>query len=271
MGKEGEVSCMSIFVAEMLPDGIVFAADKNLTLPFVDRTGTALGGVQELGSKVLRWPRSTGLLGYVGLAEVGNQSMYDWLYDFIGDHIGFTDPAPVAASLRDRLQLQLGPNAEATIVQFAAYAIRDGCIIPEYWSITNVPGQDDDGNYLPPSATFTASERLLGVHLKDQGVKNPNGVRNYLRMRAEGFIPFWFHQGNNLHVFNTLEEAARLALRATRTKGLHQPPSSLAEWEQYAMFWVLTYGAYFDSFGGPGERFVGGGADVLSIPWPDAL
>jgi hypothetical protein len=32
--------------------------------------------------------------------------------------------------------------------------------------------------------------------------------------------------------------------------------------------WVLMYGALFEAFGVPGERYVGGGADVLSIPWP---
>jgi len=260
---------MSIFVAELLPDGIVFAADKNLTLTFVDPAGAQLGGVQEIGSKVLRWPHAKGLLGYVGLADVGSQSMHDWLYDFIGDHIGFTDPAPVAADLRNRLQSEIG-HADRAIVQFGAYAMRQGCIIPEYWSITNVPGLDQDG-YLPPSDTFIASERLSGVHLRDEGVTSAHEVREHLRKRAEKFNPFWFHQGFDLGILNTISEAVRQALQAIQAGGLRRTPSTRAEWEQYAKFWVLTYGAYFDSFGAPGERYVGGGADVLSIPWPDKL
>ena len=168
------------------------------------------------------------------------------------------------------MQSELGPNAGTTIVQFAAYALRDGCIIPEYWSITNVPELDQDG-YLPPSNTFEATERLLGVHLKDVGVCHPRGVREHLRKRAEEFNPFWFHQGFDLGIFNTISDAVRQALKAIQAGGLSQPPSSLPEWERYAKFWVLTYGAYFDSFGAPGARYVGGGADVLSIPWPDTL
>jgi len=31
---------------------------------------------------------------------------------------------------------------------------------------------------------------------------------------------------------------------------------------------ILTYGAYFEAYRGVGEQYVGGGADVVSIPWP---
>ena len=33
---------------------------------------------------------------------------------------------------------------------------------------------------------------------------------------------------------------------------------------------VLTYGAYFEAYKGPGEQYVGGGADVVSLAWPES-
>jgi hypothetical protein len=263
---------MSIFVGEVYPQGIVFAADKNLTYPFVDSTGTAVGSAQDLGSKVIRWPKSKALLGYVGCAVVGNKSMYDWLHDFMGDHIGFHDPSSVAHDLRDRLFRELGGTTDATIVQFAAFASRDGYIVPEFWHVTNVPGLKADGSgYLPALENFVSSERLLGVHLPEEGVTAPAQVRQHLRKRAEMFAPFWFHQGLELRIFNTICEAARQAFYALQEAKLIERPNTLAEWARYVRFWILTYGAYFDAFGGPGERYVGGGADVISIPWPEEL
>jgi hypothetical protein len=260
---------MSIFVGEVVADGIVFAADKNVTITKFDGDGNAVSTVQDLGSKILRWPKRKALLGYVGCAQIGSQTTHDWLYDFIGEHIDFTEPAVVAYDLRDRLQTRIGgPDAPACIVQFATFVNREGHIVPEFWHITNIPGLTPTG-YQPASETFSASERLLGFHLIDEGV-TPAGIREYLRNRALQFAPFWFHQGIGLDVFNTLSEAARQAFALLQQRGSLQRPGNLAEWEQYARMWVLIYGAYFEALGAPGEKYVGGGADVLSIPWPEA-
>ena len=54
---------MSIFVAEIVAEGIVFAADKNITLTHADRDGEPVASVQDLGAKILRWPKQKALLG----------------------------------------------------------------------------------------------------------------------------------------------------------------------------------------------------------------
>jgi hypothetical protein len=258
---------MSIFVSEILPEGIVFAADKNVTISKLDAQGKVVSEVQDQGSKILRWPKRKALIGYVGCAEVGNQGMHDWLYDFIGDHIDFSDPETVANDLRGRLQREIGGHgAPASIVQFATFARREGFIVPEFWHITNIHGMTEAG-YDPPSNTFKVSERLLGVHL--QGQATPGTIRDYLKIRAQQFQPFWFHQGFGLAVFNTVTEAARQAFAVLQTSGHLTPPANLADWERHAKMWVLIYGAYFEAFGLPGQRYVGGGADTLSIPWPE--
>ena len=258
---------MSILVCEVLHAGVVFAADKIVTITTFDAQGNVVSEFQDLGSKILRWPKNRALLGYVDCATVGNQSMHDWLYDFIGDHVAFADPEIVANDLRDRLQAEIGgPGAPGSIVEFAAFSTRESIIVPEFWHVTNVHTMTN-GEYDPPSETFTASERLLGFHLRDQ--TSAQNIRDYLRQRAQLFQPFWFHQGFGLAVFNTVTEATRQAFALLQRSGHLTPPRSLEDWERHAKMWVLTYGAYFEAFGGPGQKYVGGGAESLSIPWPE--
>jgi hypothetical protein len=193
--------------------------------------------------------------------------MYDWLYDFMGEYIDFAEPAVVANELRDRLQVAIGgPDAPPSIIQFASFAKREGHVVPEFWHITNIHGLTPTGEYQDPADTFVASERLLGVHL--QGHATPANVREFLQHYSKQFTPFWFHQGMGLALFNTMSEAVRQAFAALQQAGRLQAPQTLADWERYAKMWVLIYGAYFEAFGSPGQRYVGGGADVLSIPWP---
>jgi hypothetical protein len=261
---------VSIFVGEVHAGGIVFAADKNVTMTHFDDQGEVVSEVQDLGSKILRWPKSKALFGYVGSATIADQTTHDWLYDFIGEHVDFRDPAVVANELRDRLQSAIGgPGSPETIIQFAAFAKRQGHIVPEFWHVTNIHGLTDAGECLPPSEMFVCSERLLGVHLK--GVAGPDNVRDYLRSCSDQFRPFWFHQGLGLPIFNTVKEAVRQAFTLLQHSGHLAPPGTLADWERCARMWVLIYGAYFEAFGAPGQKYVGGGADVLSIPWPDEL
>ena len=68
-----------------------------------------------------------------------------------------------------------------------------------------------------------------------------------------------------------LSEGMRQAFAVLHQERRLRPPESLQDWERHCRMWVLMYGAYFDAFGEPGQRYVGGGADVLSIPWPDDL
>lgn len=159
------------------------------------------------------------------------------------------------------------PAPQKVSFQFATFVRREGHIIPEFWHITNIPDLAADGEYLPATETFMASERLLGVHLK--GHATPKDIRTVLRNFAEASNPFWFHQGLNLAVFNTVSTAVKQAFAVLQGAGRLPRPQNLADWERHARMWVLIYGAYFEAFGAPGQRYVGGGADVLSIPWPE--
>jgi hypothetical protein len=46
-------------------------------------------------------------------------------------------------------------------------------------------------------------------------------------------------------------------------------PNTLEDWARHARLSILGYGAYFAAFYEPFEQYVGGGADVVSAPWPE--
>ena len=66
---------MSILLVEVVPQGLVFGADRNVT--FTKQRMTESGNItieihgQNQRSKVLRWPNRKALVGYVGAAEIG--------------------------------------------------------------------------------------------------------------------------------------------------------------------------------------------------------
>ena len=73
---------MSILLVEVVPEGILFVADRNVTA-FQTVGGRIESRGQSQRRKVLRWPDRTAIVGYVGEAEIGGVPTDDWLYDFI--------------------------------------------------------------------------------------------------------------------------------------------------------------------------------------------
>jgi len=269
---QAEGTPMSTLLIYVLPQGMVFAADRNITVTVptqADGTGPpVMYQAQDTACKIVRWPRRQALVGYVGLAEIGQQSTHEWLYDFVGDHVNFIDSKQVALDLREKLQETVGDldPPQHLIVEFGTFAIQDGVIVPEMWHVTNVHGMNEKtGEYYAPEKDFRASEQILGNHLKHI---RADKLREELRDCADRHDPFWFHQSIDLAIFNTLESAVKAGFKILQDHGRIHPPATLEDWERHARMWILVYGAYFEAFGGPAEKYVGGGADVLSIPWP---
>ena len=259
---------MSLLSIEVLPNGMIFAADRNVTVSV--SKGGVMYQTQEVGSKVLRWPGRRALIGFVGLGNIADQSMYDWLFEFIGEHTHFSESQSIAFELRDSLQRSVGQldPPRSLIVEFGTFGVRNGVTVPEMWHVTNIPGMNNKtGEYLPAVREFIASEEILGHHLSDVPAQQ---LREHLAQLARQYDPFWFHQSIDLAVFNTLQGKVKEAFRTLHQSSFLPRPNSLEDWERHARMWVLMFGAYYESFGGPGERYVGGGADVYSMPWPDS-
>lgn len=261
---------MSILVVEVVPEGILFGADRNITetrhrgsSPTVEIHG------QNQRPKVIRWPRNLALLGYVGAGELGGQPTDDWLYDFIGDHPRFSSLDALAEDLRAKVEAQRliddeGQEPEALIIHLGGFEERGGTQVPVVWYVRNAFDLGPEG-YQTTRSTFEASDEFRR-HFQDVA---PVDIREALAEKARNYEPFWFHQGLDLHTFNTLKAYVGAAFRLLcETHPDHSIPTELDDWKQQVRMSVLIYGAYFEAYGGVSERYVGGGADVVPIPWP---
>jgi len=264
---------MSILLVEVLPQGLVFGADRNVT--FTKQRAVQGGSItieihgQNQRPKVFRWPNRKALVGYVGVAEIGGIPTDEWLYDFIGSHLDFPNFGVLSESLRVKVEEQrridegnLGP--EPLIIHLGGFEEREGVQVPVTWYIRNAHGFGALG-YEDFRKEFLNSEAFWYYFPNI----TPQEIRALLRLMASQYNPFWFHQGFDLGTFNLIEGFLKAAFRwLCEHHSNHTLPESLHDWERQVRMSILTYGAYFQAFKGPSEQFVGGGVDTVSLEWP---
>lgn len=264
---------MSILVVQVLPQGIIFGADRNITETRVtsDASGKSVTIVrgQSQRPKVLRWPNRKALVGYVGAATIGGIPTDEWLYEYIGDHLEFSDFEALAHDLTESVQKQRaideGQRApEALIIHLAGFEERDSQQVPVVWYIRN-PHEREDGNYVDIRKEFLCTEEFWCYFSEVPASQ----IREHLEQLASQNRPFWFHQGLDLGTFNTLEMFLRGAFALLcEAHPAHSFPQTLREWQRHLKMAILTYGAYYEAFRGAGEQYVGGGADAVRLDWP---
>lgn len=268
---------MSILSVAVTSHGIVFAADRNVT--HLSRHEGKGGQVVEVHGqtqrpKILRWPHRKALVGYVGAASIAGIPTDDWLYDFIGDNASFSGLETLSKELRAKVETQRRVDEgdhppEGLIIHVAGFEELGGIQVPQVWYIRN-PHSMANGEYTDIRKEFLVSEEFLPNMQKVVPGIREREIRTKLTELEARFTPFWFHQGLDLLTFNTLDSVLTQTFGAlSRIPGSkHQLPQRLDDWERYARMAVLTHGAFFQVFKGPGEQMVGGGVDSLSIAWP---
>jgi hypothetical protein len=271
---------MSILLVEVIPQGIIFGADRNVTIRRVvpQSPGTVgntnINIIQEYRGqsqrpKVLRWPQRKALIGYVGEAKISGVPTDEWLYDFIGDNLNFQNFEVLSESLRLKVEEQRridegNRQAAALIIHLGGFEERDGVQVPTIYVIRNVWHHS-------PTGYEDIRKEFQKVEAFGEAFQNtlPQEIRRHIETLASHYEPFWFHQGFDLGTFNVIEEFLKAAFRTLcEGSSKHSLPQSLQGWEQQVRMSILTYGAYFQAYKGPSEQFVGGGVDVVSIEWP---
>jgi hypothetical protein len=102
---------MSILVVHVVPQGVLFTADRNVTTTIGAQT-VYIGQAQRL--KVLKWPSGDALIGYVGQASIGNTMTDEWLLSFIGRHPTWPDFATMGNALTADLNTSLAAGEIAS-------------------------------------------------------------------------------------------------------------------------------------------------------------
>ena len=256
---------MSILVVQLVREGVLLGADRNVTISV--QQGAFVASGQSPRPKVLKWPNRELVVGYAGQAEIDDQPVDEWLYDFIGRNLD-GDVRELAYELKAKLEHDLGSSAadDALICHLAGFTEEGEEWKPQIWYIRNAHGMDATG-YTDIDDEFDVSDEIPRYFTGQTG----NQIRDIVDRLAHEWRPFWFHQGHDLGTFNTLDAVLKAGMRAIVEQHPVQPhafPDSLKEWSKHLRMAILTYGAYFDAFHEPFEQYVGGGADVVWAEWP---
>ena len=259
---------MSILVVEIVSEGMIFGADRNITMNTIGGHTTQVAPQR----KVMRWPNEHTLFGFVGAATINGQPIEHWLHSIQSEFANISSLEEIAQELRTRIETQRsadeGSNpAQGMIVHVAGFEKQDGIWLPHVWHVTNTPGIGLYG-YLDFNKNYTCIEHMyLGEPLK--GI-HASELQRYLGVRAKQFSPFWFHQGLDLFTFNILQSSIKSSFKLLCEQHPdHKIPNSLEEWSKHVKMQVLMYGAYYEAFRPVEQRYVGGGADIEYLPWPD--
>jgi hypothetical protein len=262
-------AAMSVLVVQLVPEGLLFGADRNVTATVTTTVGrtTWIASGQAPRPKVLKWPNRQVVVGYVGRADVAGEHTHEWLYDFIGRNLD-TDLPQLAYELKRKLESDLRGqiDAEPMLLHLGGFVEDAGQWKPQVWFIRNMRAMDAFG-YKDIAAEFNVSDEI-DIHLPG---KTGNEIRAQVDQMAHDWQPFWFHQGIDLGTFNTLDKVLRDGMRAiveTHPAQPHRFPDSLQEWSKHLRMAILAYGAYFSAFYEPFQQYVGGGADVVWAAWP---
>lgn len=283
---------MSLLIVELVPQGIIFGADRNISVeskkivyedkgeerPFIEQHHYHF--YQSPRPKVLRWPQRKALIGYVGEADIGGATD-EWLYDFIGDNLNFESFKTLAESLRQRVQEQYRIEKERhyvesdnkflpLIIHLGGFEEKEGVQVPAVWVIRN----DHNPPHLEDIREEFEAVECVWSALSSAAI-TPQNISAYLTARAVAFDPFWFHQTGIEHLgtFNLLEAFLKAALRELSLNKLidEQGPQTLEDWKRQVRMSILMYSGYIQAYKEPYEQDVGGGADVVAISWPEPL
>jgi hypothetical protein len=256
---------MSILVVEVVSEGMIFGADRNITASLPDGRTTQVAPQR----KVIKWPNNNTLFGFVGAATINGQPIASWLQSIQGDFRNLTTLEQIAQELRTRIETQRAIDeatnpADAIIVHIGGIEQHNGIWLPYVWHVTNTHKFGKFG-YLDIDKKYTCIEHMYGP-LKEI---DPSEVRRLLGVQAKQFQPFWFHQGLDLLTFNVLESSIKSSFKLLCEQHPdHRIPTSLDEWSKHVRMQILMYGAYYEAFRPVDQRYVGGGADIEYLPWP---
>lgn len=256
---------MTLLIANVVAQGLIFGADRNLSV----------GGMKVAEeTKVVKVGDVAA--GYAGRARVAGMPMCDWLRDFLSRRSGasLADLGPALA-----VELELAMSAvprwqRGTILHLGGFEPgSDDRPMPVIWYVRDAEIQGD-GNvaFLPK---FEARDELKVAGAEPPYFGNATGDEIRRRLKESGTPLPWagFRQGWDLSVFRVLDQLGWIfsaeLVRGIAREQTHTAPTTLDEWERFVRFSILVYAAYFEAFYPDGQRPVGGGVDVETVPWPE--
>lgn len=272
---------MSILLSAYFPEGIVFAADKNVTCLY-PAAGGLIDRDTEVGTatKVVPWAYRQAVAGFCGLGELAGLTMAEWMRQFAAATRGFDDLACVAHQMRDALQCDFDRDyPEGTdirqaglIVHFGGFRRQEAADVPAMYYIRNVPGLDlATGIYDDAVREFFLSDELQR-QAEQGGVRTASQYRTWLeRIDAKKGL-LWYNNGAGVGAFNVLKQTLWAALMFIREQNTMLLPAdvTLSDRVAYCAMSVELFGSFYRYHYQPKYRTVGGGVNVEWVRWPES-
>jgi hypothetical protein len=268
---------MSILLSAYYPEGIVYVADKNMTILHNSQSGVRK--YVEPGTKVLSWPHKRAIVGYVGLGQLAGYSLDEWLRIFIAETRDFSDIRRLAQKLRNKIQYDFSEDFQGKevsdknlIIHLGGFTKKQGIFVPVLYHIWNHTGIVDPktGEYPPGERVFKINEDIESNFMKWPRPEDyPIKVRVRLRNMIEEERYLWFNNGYNIGAFNVFKDVVWEALNIIKDHGFAPNTSGLLARVAFCRMAVELFGSYFTYHNFPEDRAVGGGSDAVWIPWPE--
>jgi hypothetical protein len=269
---------VSILLSGYYPEGIVFAADKNATITHLSEN-MQKRYVESSATKVLCWPHCKAIVGFVGLGTLAGLDLDEWMRTFIAGHRDFDDIDSLANELKGTIQHDFDIDySEGTdiseahlVIHLGAFDMKQGIPVPVMYHIWN-HGEIDGrtGDYPPAQRTFDLSEDVERDFMQCPSPEDyPQRVQQRLQRMVDERRYLWFSNGANIGAFQVFRDFIWHALYSIQDAGFAPKIEGLAARVAFCKMAVEVFGSYFTHHYDPNERIVGGGVDVVSIPWPE--
>jgi hypothetical protein len=267
---------MSILLSAYYPEGIVFVADKNVTITAMTPVGDKRY-VEPTATKVLAWPYKRALVGFVGLGTLAGYPLDEWMRIFIAETRDFEDIESLAHRLQDRVQKDFQQEYIAIedvsklnlIIHLGGYSLKEGVAVPVMYHVRNNQGHIDPGTgkYPPAQKVFDISEDI------ERDLKSsphyPKQVRQMLQSMIDDGRYCWYCNGANLGAFNVFKEFVWNSLQIIQQHGFAPRLTGLGARIAFCKMSVELFSSYFTHHCLPEDRIVGGGVDAVYAPWPE--
>jgi hypothetical protein len=260
------VTAMTMLYSLYTAEGIVFAADSQITAQGEARP-------RQSQTKVLRVPHlgaatEGGVIGFFGLAEVGRQTMTDWLRQVIAEPRRPADPYQFGEYLVGRLLHDASPVQLQYPSGFhiGAFAREDGLMLPVFRYASNIHGQNPDGSYTNIGAySFDHQDHLARDF---QAIPRPT-LRKALRQRQNNFgFPHWYRNGDLGHFALLTNVVEAVIGHLVRADAYFESPDTLKGWEVLGRSLVVTVSQLHRAYHTEGPASIGGRPVALGVKWP---
>lgn len=269
---------MTILIVRVVPEGIIFGADRNITETRIKNSSggniKTLSTGQSQSPKVLKWPNDKAIIGYAGVASIAQQPTEEWLFNFIGRNLDFPDFNTLAHKLREEIENQRkidegSESADALLIHIGGFEERHSQILPTIWYIRNASILKK-GKYYGITKSFICDDPFWQTLKEFDNESKVSFIKKIIKGLADSFNPFGFQQGIDLEIFNMIEYSVRLANKLIENNVYPEfsTPQDLESWKKHIKWTILSYSAFYQTFNPPGEQYVGGGVDIVSLKWP---